>query len=427
MQLQNVVFGQQSMNGSLSMSPRRTACCLTGQMRGYPLSRFNWQHSIEAHELLGTSNFDEIDWFLVSSDTPSYQWFRKLPEPFEGYIRRRHLTNGCQRYVHSDGNWSWRETEAGLEFNMKHFPQMRKNQHGTTLIQHFQLGKCREMVLQAEQRHKFVYDRIARLRTDVIFPHYKSVQPSASQSNVHCLSHGWLKEKLGKTAHWAFVHDFALVGTRAVMIDFFLAGLLHLQGVRYLQGIQVAWQVIRERANSFFGRNISIYLESATSRPGCPLDLISSTGPPQSLFFLQTSEAGHIRACLQLVLSPEDCRQRFFDAWHIHQMEQSGLNFTYDWPATSCLHSLTRSHDYSSAASCLARAHERTFGAANLIGDPKKWGFLSSNETPGYTWASISDEFKCNARDGWIESRHPSNMVNDDRLSRPRLVPVDQG
>ena len=407
-----------SFNDSLSVAHPRIACCLTGQMRGYPLSRFNWQHSTEVHELLGTSDFDEVDWFLVSSDTPSYRWFRKLPEPFQGRIKKRHLTNGCQRYVHSDGNWSWRETEGGLEFNMKRFPRMRNNQHGTTLIQHYQLWKCRQMVLEAEQSHKFVYNRIARLRTDVIFKLHNPLQSSTPQSTTHCLSQGWLLERLGKTTHWAFIHDFASAGTRDVMINFFMAGLLHLQEVRYLQGIQVAWQVIRQRASSFFGRNISIYVETAVSSPPCALELMSSTGPPQNIFFVQSSEERHIRGCLQQELSLQVCRERFFGPRFINQIEQSGLNFTYDWPSICNLPSTPRN---SSTASCVVRAHKRAFGAANLVGDPIKWGVLfSSKETPGYTWASLSDEFQCNVRDGWLESRAAgaARDVADQNMSR---------
>ena len=130
---------------------------------------------------------------------------------------------------------------------------------------------------------------------------------------------------------------------------------------------------------------------------------MSSTGPPQNIFFVQSSEERHIRGCLQQELSLQVCRERFFGPRYINQIEQSGLNFTYDWPSICNRPSTPRN---SSTASCVVRAHKMAFGAANLVGDPKKWGVLfSSKETPGYTWASLTDEFQCNVRDGWLESR----------------------
>ena len=64
--------------------------------------------------------------------------------------------------------------------------------------------------------------------------------------------------------------------------------------------------------------------------------------------------------------------------------------------------SLLSQHNQTAAA-CVAHAHATTFGAANLIGDPKKWAVLSSNRTPGYFWAGMSSEYKCNVHDGWLD------------------------
>ena len=189
------------------------------------------------------------------------------------------------------------------------------------------------------------------------------------------------------------------------MIDFFMSGLLHLQGVPQLQGIQVAWQVIRGRARAAFGHNISVYIESTERKCDDTFDLVSSIGPPRSLFFSQLLEVAHIRGCLQRLLSPQDCRQRFEEKLHVQEVERSPLNFTYDWPPEACMNSSLLSQRDQTAGACVAHSHATTFGAANLIGDPKKWDVLSSNRTPGYDWASISPDFKCSVRDGWLDSR----------------------
>jgi len=381
--------------------------------------------------MLGTSDLGLVDWFLVSSNTTSYSWFLRMQQQglVSDQICDTYLTSGCQRYVHSNDKWAWRETASGgLEFNLNRYPRMRKNQHGTVLIQHFQLWKCREMTLRFEEKHGLRYDRLIRLRTDVVFArlhgHHEGKQqqpPPLSQQpqqrlrsgvgggggggssayqpadirRAKCLSAGFVRTLAGRSAsHWAFVHDWAMAGSRAAMVDVFMAGLEHLQGVSTLHGIQVAWQVLQQRAVGLFGKgNVSVYIGGYAT--GCELDLAGTVGPPRSRFYLQLTEAKHLEECKRQMWGWDECRRRYVASWHLSQVERSGLNFTYDWPPSECV------HGPRSVAGCVAQAHASSFGADNLVGDPGKFAGLGlSNKTPGYVWAGASNEITC-ARDGW--------------------------
>tara|TARA_B110001452_G_scaffold170392_1_gene142596 strand:+ start:254 stop:1381 length:1128 start_codon:yes stop_codon:yes gene_type:complete len=372
-------------------------------MRGFPLSRFNWLRSDEAHQLLGTANLDEVDWFLVTSNTTSYRWFAQLRHAAAyGRIRDRHVTNGCQRYVHSPDNFSWHETDIGLEFNLNHYPKMRKEHHGTVLIQHHQLWKCREMVLRYEERLGIRYERIARLRTDAMFGRVsQETSEGGRPPPAGCLSPGWLASTLSLKPQWAFVHDFALAGSREAMLDVFMAGLFYLQGVPYMQGIQVAWAVLNQRARRTFGTNISTFVDSLQLVGGgstCSLALAASIGPPRRLFFLQHVEASHMHRCVKMKLEPAECEQRLAEKWHLDAVAGSGLNFVYDWPGACLANSsaLGVLHD------CVTRSHVRTFGADHLVGDPNKYSGLRI-ATPGYAWAAASQQVRCSVGDGWVE------------------------
>ena len=129
--------------------PTYTACCVTGQMRGYHISRLNWQRSTELRFLLGAA--EHVDWFLVTSNTTSYQWYQqRVASQGSGFVET-HVSTGCQRFVKADAPWIWRDAGTALEFNLNRFPFIHGNLHATLLVQHWQLAKCREMMQRREQ------------------------------------------------------------------------------------------------------------------------------------------------------------------------------------------------------------------------------------------------------------------------------------
>ena len=377
---------------------RRAACCVTGQVRSYHLSRLNWQHGPEVAWMLGGA--ERVDWYLVTSNTTSYRWYKQHVAPEAGGFDEEVLATGCQRYVRARGNssaWTWRDAGDALEFNLDRYPYIHGNLHGTLLVQHWQLWQCRDMILRRERREGFEYDRVVRLRTDVVFGGSGRGLREDGRGGFGAGKDGsWApvvpaawREQPQRTA-WALVNDYFSAGSRAVMLEVVLAGLSLLTRVRFLQGLQVAWHELRLIGHKRF--NGTAKFLSCSDAQGCLVDLARSVGPPRSLFFLLDYERKAAEACLAKRVPAGECWRQFGEVWRLQPMQEHGLGFSYDWPPATC--SPPRN---GTAEHCIKMAHVSTFSATHLVGDPTHWrGHHVA--TPGYAWATSG---ACAARDGW--------------------------
>lgn len=364
----------------------RVACCVTGQMRGYHLSRLNWRHASYVNEMFAGS--ERVEWFLVTPNTTSFRWFTEQVASEGGGFLRTHVSIGCHRYVRSNETWGWRDAGDALEFNINRFPHMHASLLGTLLVQQWQLWKCREMLLEQEVRSGIRYDRIVRLRTDVAF--------GTPENQTRQASTWFATLRRPLRTHWTVLNDWVMVGSRQAMIDVFLDGLSHILHVARLQGLQRIWTELRRIAIQHFAGAIDVYLcandHSAEHGCGVDIDLVRSVGPPRKLFFMLESEVRHATSCVERRLGSAQCWRHFADAWLLWPMQLDGLNFTYDWWPAHCMDS-----SKDSLLSCIKRWHIGSFSARNLIGDPTHWHGHAS--TPGYAWAASNNS--CAARDGW--------------------------
>lgn len=362
-----------------------TACCITGQLRGYVLARANRDQSTELQQLLG-GDAKRVDWFLITSNSTSFQWYRSVSAPISTGFLGQYVSTGCQRYERlADVSWAWRDNDGKPEFNLNCFPHIHSDLHGTLLVQQWQLQKCRQMVLQQEQLRGQRYERVVRLRTDVVFG--KDERGRRLWSSFVA--------RLAEHQHWAMLHDWVLAGSRDAMIDVFLNGLVHLQKMHKLQGLQTIWQELRGLATKGF--NYSIEIKYCNGVDGCRLDLVRAVGPPRSRFFVQVSEAQHAQRCVAQRLNATRCWNQYADLWHIRRMERAGYGFTYDWPPGHCADG---SMHGSSIASCIAKAHVDAFSAEHIVGDPTWWNKIIKAPIPGYGWARRG-RAPCDAYDGW--------------------------
>ena len=320
------------MAGGASSSAPLTAACVTGQMRGYHLSRTSWKRSREVQHLLGP----RVEWFLVTSNTTSYQWYANNVAPEDGGFVHSFVSSGCQTYTPRGANrsWAWRESANGsLEFNLDHFPYLHSNLHGTLLVQHWQLWKCREMIMRREKFHGFQYARVVRFRTDTMVGGFGRRLPDTAPLSPWAAR--WPSVESNDSKDWALIDDFLLAGSRAAMLQVFLAGLDILQQVLHMSGLQQAWSELHKRANATLGAPPKIYHCRGTE--GCKFELSRSVGPPSKLFFLTYgAEADHIRFCESQRIAHAECWRLFADLWRIPDLEREGHDFSYDWPAPDC-------------------------------------------------------------------------------------------
>ena len=353
-----------------------------------------------------------MDWFLVTANTSSFRWFEKeFSAHLHEHFRAVHISSGCQHYVHDaeskNASWAWRETAAGhLHFNLHRFPYIHGNLYGTLLIQHWQLFKCREMLRHREEALGFAYDRIVRFRTDVIFGR-SGVRRSgnAEEAGVRHVRSPWLEQLQRPRETWVLLHDFFLAGSRRAMLEVALTGLEVLQTIPRLQGLQETWSHLRREAFRRFPKG-KLDVFSCSAAMGCEVDLLRVAGPPKKQFFLQFTEVDHLQRCR---FEPaEACWEQYENVWRLRPLELEPHNFTYDWPY-SCsrghLHTATAASN-ESIEECVARSHLHSFGAKNLIGDPKsKWrgkgeALAGVGRLVGYTsWVRNADT--CAATDGW--------------------------
>ena len=378
------------MTASSSGSPR-TACCVTGQMRSYHLSRLNWKAGPTVSRLLGAGY--KVDWFLVTSNTSSYRWYVENVAPEDGGFVDTHVAPGCSHFNRYDNeSWKWRDLgDDGLEFNIARFPSIHGQLHGTLMVQHWQLGKCREMLMQRERNMGFKYRRVVRLRTDTVF---------GARSELRT----WRRtppDLDAITKPWIGIHDWVLAGSRELMVDIFLNGLEHLPKVRKLTGLQRVWHELYRVALQQYQQGAQYISWDDGDVDGSQVDLTRSVGPPRKRFFLQVEEPEHAQHCFEQQIAPIECWRMFKQQWHLDVMQQNGAGFVYDWPPRSCADPRgNRSWSSANPRQCIADAHVEAFGASNIVGDPTHWHIFGANVT-GYSWASIKRK-RCDSNDGWI-------------------------
>jgi len=169
---------------NVSSRPRkeRVAVCLTGQLRGLPLSFAQWNDGGFFNLL--TANKLGIDFFIVTEATHSFSLWSKafIPsiKPFGAHVI------DFMSFVDSpDQQWAVLEEAShtennhyNLTFNIAKFPKATAEgaaKRKVFILQQWQAEKCRDLIVrrEAEIGKGFRYKRVARVRPDVaIFASY---------------------------------------------------------------------------------------------------------------------------------------------------------------------------------------------------------------------------------------------------------------
>jgi hypothetical protein len=152
---------------------KRSAVCIVGQMRSFPVSFIGWQTHL--FPLMRTDDTD-IDLFVITSNSGSLNYsagiLNSLPLAGKVVLNRESFLDRPNEV------WSWRDRETAeasplngtmlseLQFNTAKFPK-GDDKKDSYFIQHWQVAKCKEMLLEQEAKFKFTYRRVARMRTDV--------------------------------------------------------------------------------------------------------------------------------------------------------------------------------------------------------------------------------------------------------------------
>ena len=103
----------------------------------------NWRHG----PLLRTVG--EHDLFLVTSNSSSFGvWW-----PFiQGELQLTDMTvvGPLVTFGHRPGGQSFSSSDTGLHFNLAAFPTYSDGKHGTSLVQQWQLERCRRLIERRE-------------------------------------------------------------------------------------------------------------------------------------------------------------------------------------------------------------------------------------------------------------------------------------
>lgn len=146
----------------------RVAVCFTGQLRALPLAYLSW-HSGGLLNVM-QSGGAALDLFAVVSLSESHIAWRPLLDSLEP-VRTVEL-HGHIIVDKPLSPWAYREDGTGaalvVMFNLARLPTYSDGKHGSSLLQHWSMHKCRQIVKEEEYRLGAHYLRVARLRTDVV-------------------------------------------------------------------------------------------------------------------------------------------------------------------------------------------------------------------------------------------------------------------
>ena len=387
--------------GPASQIARRVAVCITGQIRALPLAELSWQRSglLQALRAGGA----QLDVFLVTSNTSSLAFWRSYVDSLKP-VRVHVVSKYAFAWFDSSSQRSrseakkfglLRETEGTVTIDPQALPRFADMKQATAFIQHYQMRKCGELIRQHEQAVGVRYDRVARLRTDVVYGGFSTANSSSNPSYgrflrcaravgadgslLHC-AESLRSEKravlsaceehlssLSPLRHWFVASDFGIFGSRSIVVDGLFQGLEALakakrEGLNYLRTLLAAWPIIRTHAYSkvlgapvVHVRNLSKrtrhgnnFLHSADLNGGACVaafgsaDVVRVAGPPTLRYFLQFSEqlqrTGHRRRLTPALLPEcaellglEDCVDLL---WSLDvRTADSCLGLRYDeWP-----------------------------------------------------------------------------------------------
>ena len=144
----------------------------------------NWRHG----PLLRTVG--EHDLFLVTSNSSSFGvWW-----PFiQGELQLTDMTvvGPLVTFCHRPGGQSFSSSDTGLHFNLAAFPTYSDGKHGTSLVQQWQLERCRRLIERREAARGAPYALAARVRTDGLFGSRYFGTPVMNRSKAHDLARAW--------------------------------------------------------------------------------------------------------------------------------------------------------------------------------------------------------------------------------------------
>ena len=421
---------------------KRVAACVSGQARSLPVAFMSWRQTI--FRLLRAGGEFELDLFLVIANSSSLlHWLHFInrlrvvdlvvTEPTAFYNKTARVADG----------WTVQSRDGRVHFNLARFPWWREHKYGVVLMQHYQLGVCRRTIQDHEERSGFRYERVARLRTDIVFsgvlvegwvarpkggpvarapgtPMADSLSIAAAAARrtlekyLDCVARGDVDEEgrgrqrqclslieaerarlirdcgahLRKLAtagrHWLTATDLFMFGSRDVVVDGFFRG-IHLLEQARASGRHTLMVHVTDAWQAMSSHLLQETFPNTSDAGPCAvaidgMDILRAAGPPVGRFFLQLAEsATQLTPCLRRGLDAAVCLRAI-----AHDL------FALPAPELSrdCFglrHDLWRVAPKSSCspgeiADDLARAHATRFGE-RLVGDLSNWahGRMSSN------------------------------------------------
>ena len=185
---QGLDIGDGSFGGvslSAEAQPRRsesrykTAVCVSGQLRGFPIAYLSWTASPIWHVLAADDLF-----FVTPNSSSLHVWQRFLDSvrPVDVYVYSAEVVYKG----HGSGRPAVSKTTQGrMEFNLDAFPEYSDSKFGSSLMQQWQLAKCREQIMSHEERTGMQYTHVMRLRADLAIGSgmFAQLRPQPSTSN----------------------------------------------------------------------------------------------------------------------------------------------------------------------------------------------------------------------------------------------------
>jgi hypothetical protein len=319
---------------TVSSPKNRTALCVLGQLRALGFSYVTWQSALMP--FLQSSNH-EVEFFVVTSSSKSYRVWSKFLQSMQAV--NIVVVNNITFLDDQTLPWAYQEDTGGsgsssetlnLNFNLAKFPRKIKKEaekidsyliqvkiyrlldsYLILICQHWQMSKCRSLILEYEAKSNIKYNRVARIRTDLLM--LPNVQRGArrkwrSPVPISCFKPKfqgpacWSHNKQGgkrvvehceKTiqqcessttdqnqwVHLERVSDFYVLGSRNIMIEQVLTGLDWLsQHPNYTQ----SWNMLAVMPKLLGGRHAGAFKDKklCSLYPACAQVIVA--GPKTS-------------------------------------------------------------------------------------------------------------------------------------------------
>lgn len=402
--------------GQPTTKTQPAAMCVTGQLRSLPAAYVNWRYGT----LIRSTNAD-VDFFLVTSRTHSYSTWHSFITSLQP---KKVLAIDPQTTIVHNPKLNFSATldaSLHLSINTAKFPKFRAKAP-SLLIQLWQQSQCRRLILEHEYTSGVRYNRIVRVRSDVVvsdvfwtdqidaafgrsnqleiikekqdklllspygaFINCRSTGLSncsqiliSRQNDVLAACHRFL-ENLTLEDNWYINREVVSMGSRRVMLDGEFRGielLRKLHVTNFSKGFEKSLE-----AQSWINEMIRNSITKVRSGGACALaigdnDYLRMFGPPKQTFVLQVSEQEtEFPVCIHNHNDMNLCLNSMIERWRLtpeYLCATLGIDLKYDIPVMI--------PDGVDASAALKKHHAKN----RLIGDWFPLGMV--NGQPNRAW-----------------------------------------